>query len=262
MPVQSDQIQSPGAGAGRLVAVVVTFNRLEKLKVTLARLLESTSNELEAIVVIDNASRDGTGEWLAGLDEPRLDIVRCAENLGGAGGFETGMRHATRRYDPDWMLVMDDDARPARGALAGFHKVVLLLTQDSCCHLFFLYFIKSHQNFFHSVKRFKKMESNENDKSDNKEQPLNDEEKETVCLFDFEEEKCDATFVTKDKKLKMPSSFLCYVSEAFKEELEKNSNVISDVNYTSDTLSLALSYYRPQFYNEEKISFQEGVILL
>lgn len=122
MPAQTDQTQNPGTGAGRLVAVVVTFNRLEKLKVTVARLLESTSDQLEAIVVIDNASSDGTGDWLAGLDAPRLDIVRCAENLGGAGGFETGMRHATRRYDPDWMLVMDDDARPARGALAGFHS--------------------------------------------------------------------------------------------------------------------------------------------
>ncbi|MFU1684364.1 glycosyltransferase [Phaeobacter piscinae] len=53
------------AGAGRLVAVVVTYNRLEKLKVTLARLLESPAEDLAALVVVDNASNDGTGDWLA-----------------------------------------------------------------------------------------------------------------------------------------------------------------------------------------------------
>ena len=73
------------------------------------------------------------------------------------------------------------------------------------------------------------MKELKNDKKE-KEWPISDEEKVTVCLFDFEEEEWDAIFVTKDKKLKMPSSFLYYVSETFKDELEKNSNVITD-NY-------------------------------
>ncbi len=54
------------SSAGRLVAVVVTHNRLDKLKDTLARLLESPLAELAALVVVDNASSDGTGDWLAG----------------------------------------------------------------------------------------------------------------------------------------------------------------------------------------------------
>ena len=74
-----------------------------------------------------------------------------------------------------------------------------------------------------------------------------DEAKDTVCLFDFDEEKCDAMIIAKDKKLKMPSSFLCYVSEAFKGELEKNSNVITDKTFDSDIVIVSLSNYRPQF---------------
>ena len=31
------------------------------------------------------------------------------------------MRLAVQRYDPDWVVVMDDDARPEPGALAAFH---------------------------------------------------------------------------------------------------------------------------------------------
>ena len=104
------------------------------------------------------------------------------------------------------------------------------------------------------------MENNENNEHDNKEEPINDEEKETICLFDFEEEKCDATFVTKDKKLKMPSSFLCYVSKAFKEELEKNSNVITDVDVCSNELISAISYYKPPLYKEHKGSFSISLI--
>lgn len=109
------------AGGGRLVAVVVTCNRLEKLKPTLARLLAAPAAELAALVVVDNASSDGTAAWLAALDDPRLRVLQQPENRGGAGGFEDGMRLALARCAPDWLVVMDDDARPAPGALAAFH---------------------------------------------------------------------------------------------------------------------------------------------
>lgn len=108
--------------AGHLVAVVVTYNRLEQLQVTLARLLESDPAHLAQVVVVDNACDDGTQDWLKGQDDPRLDTLRLACNSGGAGGFEAGMRHAVAAYDPDWLVLMDDDARPAPRALAAFHS--------------------------------------------------------------------------------------------------------------------------------------------
>ena len=114
-------MQNQPGTSRRLVAVVVTYNRLEKLKVTVARLLESPASNLAAMVVVDNASTDGTGAWLAAQEDRRLDVQAQAENLGGAGGFEAGMRHAVTAHDPDWLVVMDDDARPAPGALAAFH---------------------------------------------------------------------------------------------------------------------------------------------
>ena len=68
---QMQAAQTPAAAtqacvqACRLVAVVVTYNRLDKLKATLARLLESPASELAAVVVVDNASTDATAAWLA-----------------------------------------------------------------------------------------------------------------------------------------------------------------------------------------------------
>lgn len=108
-------------GQGRVAAIVVTYNRLEKLTVTVARLLATPEAELAHLVVVDNASSDGTGPWLSGLTDPRVTVLRLPGNLGGAGGFEAGLAHARDALDPDWVLLMDDDARPEPGALAAFH---------------------------------------------------------------------------------------------------------------------------------------------
>jgi GT2 family glycosyltransferase len=109
------------AGPARLVALVVTHDRLAQLRLTVDRLLRAPADRLAAVLVVDNASTDGTAAWLAGQSDPRLAVHRLAENAGGAGGFEAGLRLAAERFDPDWVLLMDDDARPAPGALAAFH---------------------------------------------------------------------------------------------------------------------------------------------
>jgi rhamnopyranosyl-N-acetylglucosaminyl-diphospho-decaprenol beta-1,3/1,4-galactofuranosyltransferase len=102
-----------------LAAVVVTFNRLDQLKITLARLM---AEKVDHIVVADNASGDGTAAWLANQSDPRLHVVTLADNRGGAGGFEAGMAAARDLFDPDWVVLMDDDARPCPGALRVFRN--------------------------------------------------------------------------------------------------------------------------------------------
>ncbi|SMR70623.1 Glycosyltransferase, GT2 family [Aliiroseovarius halocynthiae] len=106
-----------------LATVVVTYNRLPKLKATIARLLESPSSDLAHVVVVNNASTDGTGEWLDGLSDPRLTVTHEPINTGGAGGFCRGMREAVDRFDPDWIMVTDDDGRPDPDALATFQSL-------------------------------------------------------------------------------------------------------------------------------------------
>jgi GT2 family glycosyltransferase len=106
---------------GTLVAVVVTYNRLAQLQVTVERLLAMSGAHLHALIVVDNASSDGTRAWLGTLADERLHALRLEENIGGAGGFATGMAEARRVYDPDWVVVMDDDGRPEPGAFEAFH---------------------------------------------------------------------------------------------------------------------------------------------
>lgn len=104
-----------------LTAVVVTYNRLPKLQETIARLLTSPPEQLAHVVVVDNASTDGTDAWLHAQQDARLDVVRLERNLGGAGGFEAGLRHTVATHDPAWLVLMDDDARPAPDGLEAFH---------------------------------------------------------------------------------------------------------------------------------------------
>lgn len=107
----------PARPALSLAALVVTHDRLDQLRLTLARLL---AEPLDHVVVVDNASSDGTVNYLASLSDPRLRVIHAPGNLGGAGGFELGLGMISREIDPDWCVLMDDDARPAPGTLARF----------------------------------------------------------------------------------------------------------------------------------------------
>lgn len=109
-----------GARAPVIAAVVVTHDRLPKLQPTVRRLL---SEPLDHVLVFDNASADGTAEWLASLDDPRLAVRRSPRNIGGAGGFSQSLQEIRDRIDPDWVVVMDDDGRPAAGAIAAFRAL-------------------------------------------------------------------------------------------------------------------------------------------
>ena len=74
-----------------VVAVVVTWNRRELLQESLAAVHGQTHTPA-AIVVVDNASTDGTGDLLdsAYAHDLGLDVVHLREITGGAGGLGEG----------------------------------------------------------------------------------------------------------------------------------------------------------------------------
>jgi GT2 family glycosyltransferase len=95
-----------------VAAVVVTYNRLTDLIKCIASLRQQT-RPLDAIIVINNGSTDGTDVWLA--QQTGLSIV-SQSNLGGAGGFATGIDTAYKG-GYDWLWCMDDDCLAAPDAL-------------------------------------------------------------------------------------------------------------------------------------------------
>lgn len=90
-------------------AVVVTRNRKALLE-TCLRAVRSQTRLPDTILVVDNASTDGTEEMLA-RTFPDVKVLRLPNNQGGAGGFHEGMKWAFEQGF-QWMWVMDDDAIP------------------------------------------------------------------------------------------------------------------------------------------------------
>ena len=101
-----------------IIAVVVTYNRLELLKRNISCLRRN--KPLDAIVVVNNGSTDGTAEWLAA--QPALTVISQA-NVGGSGGFYTGIRKACE-LGADWIWCMDDDVFPRPDCLEHLLKHV------------------------------------------------------------------------------------------------------------------------------------------
>lgn len=97
----------------RVGAVIVTHNRLTMLQECVCALRQQT-HPVSEIIVVDNDSTDGTRAWLA--EQTGFHVVLQA-NLGGAGGFHTGMKTAVERGH-DWVWCMDDDGYPAVDCLA------------------------------------------------------------------------------------------------------------------------------------------------
>ena len=109
----------------RVTVVLVTFNRLEKLKIALS-CYEKQTYKIERIIIVDNCSTDGTidflKKWLDSKTNFDKEVVYLSENTGGAGGFGAGMEHAlnlvnSMQLKTDWILVSDDDAFPNDDAI-------------------------------------------------------------------------------------------------------------------------------------------------
>jgi rhamnopyranosyl-N-acetylglucosaminyl-diphospho-decaprenol beta-1,3/1,4-galactofuranosyltransferase len=100
-----------------IAAVVVTFNRLSFLKRNLYLLL-TQSRVPDQIIVVNNASSDGTGKFLDNFKQthPVITVLHLKENLGGSGGFAVGLDYAVK-HSADWVWMMDDDAFPYKDAL-------------------------------------------------------------------------------------------------------------------------------------------------
>ncbi len=126
----------------QVAAVIVTYNRKEALEECLNAVLMQTS-QVGAVYIIDNASADGTPEYLiekgfidktlcpdkepleevkeislSRLKDSKVEVhyLRMHENTGGAGGFYEGIK---RSYDAgfEWLWLMDDDGVPAKDQL-------------------------------------------------------------------------------------------------------------------------------------------------
>ena len=108
----------------KIVAVIVTYNRINLLKECLDALIKSDYHT--DILIVNNNSSDGTKEYLDyihSLDvNTKFYVFNLNENLGGAGGFNYGIREASK-LDYDRIWIMDDDCIVQKNSLLELVKI-------------------------------------------------------------------------------------------------------------------------------------------
>ena len=107
-----------------ITAIIVTYNRKKLLERCLSAITTQTRRP-DAVLVIDNASTDGTPAWLhkwMPLHLPQATLIALDQNTGGAGGFAAGMKLAFEN-GAEWVWMMDDDAEPHPEALEQLMRV-------------------------------------------------------------------------------------------------------------------------------------------
>jgi GT2 family glycosyltransferase len=100
------------AAGPTLTCIVVTWNSLRDVTGCLRSVEENLGNIPAELVVVDNASSDGTSDVVA-RDFPRWRLVRSVRNLGFAGGNNLGFGSTRAPY----VMLLNPDTTVLPGAI-------------------------------------------------------------------------------------------------------------------------------------------------
>ncbi len=89
------------------MAVAIPAFRAEA---TIGNVVTTLPALVDKVVVVDDASPDGTSKVLAALDDPRLTALRNERNLGVGGAMKTAFRRCLELH-VDVVVKMDADGQ-------------------------------------------------------------------------------------------------------------------------------------------------------
>ncbi len=106
-------------GMNPIAAVICNYNKSKYVTECIQSVLESTFSNFD-LIVVDNASTDDSVKCIRERYEGKLTLLENAENLGGSGGFNTGIGYAMERgYEYIWCL--DNDVLVDENALGALY---------------------------------------------------------------------------------------------------------------------------------------------
>ncbi len=92
--------------------VILNFNTVNVLKECLPQVLAVCQIPGVTVTVVDNASTDGSAEWVA-KEYPHISLIKLAKNNGYAGGYNESLQQLTE----DYFLLLNSDATLAENWL-------------------------------------------------------------------------------------------------------------------------------------------------
>jgi len=108
-----------------VASVIVTYNNGDNIEKLLGSLLNQ-SKPIEEIIVVDNASSDGTSQMIK-ENFPQVTLLANASNMGVGGGYAQGMEYAYQK-EYEWIWLLDGDSLPQTSALEELTKAFASLS--------------------------------------------------------------------------------------------------------------------------------------
>jgi len=100
----------------KVAIIILTWNKKEYV-LTLLGCIKSLDYKNYDVIVVDNASTDGTVKALR-KSFPDIHLIVNSENLGGTGGFNSGMKYALGKGSYDYLWLLDNDVEVDKRALS------------------------------------------------------------------------------------------------------------------------------------------------
>ncbi len=110
-----------------IAIIIPLYNQVHFTKLCLESLARYTQGQIK-IIVIDNASSDGTAEYLASRND--ITVISNNENRGCAGAWNQGVKAAS---EAEWIVVLNNDVIVSPLWLDGLLKAATLWDLDIIC---------------------------------------------------------------------------------------------------------------------------------
>ena len=100
--------------------VICNFNKVDKVLECIQCILENKFTDYD-LYVVDNASTDGAPEAIKEKYGDKVRLIVNKENLGGSGGFNTGLR-AAYKEGYEYLMCVDNDAMLDENAIGNLYE--------------------------------------------------------------------------------------------------------------------------------------------
>lgn len=103
--------------------VICNYNKAEQVLECIQTVLESKYQDFD-LYVVDNGSTDGSVQAIRNTYDGQLTLLENKENLGGSGGFNTGLRTVYEKGYP-FLMCVDNDAMLDENAIGNLREFLL-----------------------------------------------------------------------------------------------------------------------------------------